>query len=255
LGPLLFALYINDFPAPQRGMLGLFADDAILLTNHKKGKKCIENLQESTEDVEDWCQDNDIKLNHQKCQYILFTRRYKFPRTPIYIGNTVLTRKLQVKYLGCILDKSLSFSPQVMYVRNKASQAVGMLSRITFPQARLTLRNKVILFKTIIRPILTYAAPVWAHASLANMKRLQTQQNIILRQFTRAPWYVRGKNIRKDLDLPLILDYIKELANAHFDRLRSSEHPHLREIVYYDPRIPTVHSRPMDLLSVDWMTN
>ncbi|GFT46203.1 uncharacterized protein TNCV_1851041 [Trichonephila clavipes] len=52
----------------------------------------------------------------------------------------------------------------------------------------LSLENKVILYKQVLRPIITYASPVWGAAAATHMKKIQVIQNKILRLITNAPW-------------------------------------------------------------------
>ena len=46
---------------------------------------------------------------------------------------------------------------------------------------RLPLRTKLLLFKTYIRPVMTYAAPAWAFIPKSSKKYLQAVQNKFLR--------------------------------------------------------------------------
>ncbi|GFX39535.1 putative RNA-directed DNA polymerase from transposon X-element [Trichonephila clavipes] len=52
----------------------------------------------------------------------------------------------------------------------------------------LSLENKVILYKQILRPVITYGSPVWGAAAATHMKKIQVIQNKILRVMMNAPW-------------------------------------------------------------------
>jgi hypothetical protein len=39
-------------------------------------------------------------------------------------------------------------------------------------QSELTIENKLLVYKTILKPIWTYGAPLWASASTSNIKIL-----------------------------------------------------------------------------------
>ncbi|GFW53014.1 RNA-directed DNA polymerase from mobile element jockey [Trichonephila clavipes] len=65
----------------------------------------------------------------------------------------------------------------------------------------LSQENKVILYKRILRPVITYGSPVWGAAAATHMKKIQVIQNKILRVMTNAPWYVRNDVIHNDLHM------------------------------------------------------
>ena len=49
------------------------------------------------------------------------------------------------------------------------------------PDSTLSLHNKLTLYKLLMRPILTYAAPVWRNTSFSNYRHLQILQSKCLR--------------------------------------------------------------------------
>lgn len=259
VGPELFKIYINDFPAPQAGIIAKYADDTAILCAHKNASHAADNLQETTDEILDWCEDSDVKLNNEKCQFAWFTKCKKIPRLRrLHVGNHSLIPVNKVKYLGCFLNKTMSFTPHIKYVRNKANNIIGALNKITFPQAKLSVKNKILFYKSIIRPTLLYASPVWAHACKSNIKSLQIGQNAILRKLLRAPWFVRNRNIRNDLKISHIFKYIKRLNRNQFDRMNESQYQHIRDIVNYcerpTPRTSsrTVYRRPKQIFHLPW---
>ncbi|GFV31706.1 RNA-directed DNA polymerase from mobile element jockey [Trichonephila clavipes] len=84
------------------------------------------------------------------------------------------------------------------------------LNRLISPKSKLALRQKVLLYKAILRPIMLYDSPIWAAAAVTHLKRLHTFQNIQLRRAANAPWFVRNEVLHKDLNVPPLLDFIKE---------------------------------------------
>ena len=55
------------------------------------------------------------------------------------------------------------------------------------PRLTLSIPNKLTLYKLCIRPILTYAAPVWSNTSSYNYRRLQISQSKCLRVIGNSP--------------------------------------------------------------------
>jgi hypothetical protein len=66
----------------------------------------------------------------------------------------------------------------------KFSQMYWLMGR----QSELTIENKLLVYKTILKPIWTYGAPLWGSASTSNIEILQRFQNKVLRIIVNAPW-------------------------------------------------------------------
>ncbi|GFT48726.1 putative RNA-directed DNA polymerase from transposon X-element [Trichonephila clavipes] len=92
----------------------------------------------------------------------------------------------------------------------------------------LSLENRVVLYKQVLRPIITYASPVWGAAAATLMKKIQVIQNKILRLMTNAPWYVRNDVIHYDLHMESISSFITKLARNVFRSIENHDNPIIR---------------------------
>lgn len=68
-------------------------------------------------------------------------------------GKRIITQN-KIQYLGIYLDRELRFNIHLQQTLNEAH------SPITERQ-QLSIRNKWLLYMAVLRPIVTYAAPVW----------------------------------------------------------------------------------------------
>jgi len=59
----------------------------------------------------------------------------------------------------------------------------------------LSVRNGVLLYKKLIRPLMDYACPAWRSAARSNVRKLHALQSKCLRLATGAPWYVSNRQI------------------------------------------------------------
>jgi hypothetical protein len=75
-------------------------------------------------------------------------------------------------------------------------------------KSKLSLTNKLLIYKVILKPIWTYGIPLWGTASQSNIEILQRLQNKILRMATNAPRYVPNNVIHIDLQIPTIREEI-----------------------------------------------
>ena len=65
-----------------------------------------------------------------------------------------------------------------------------MLGPLLNRKSDLSVRNGVLLYKQLIRPMMDYACPAWRSAARTHVRRLQVLQSKCLRLATGAPWYV-----------------------------------------------------------------
>ena len=97
------------------------------------------------------------------------------------------------RYLWVTLDKRLTWSKPIDGVRKKAAERLGTLRPLLNRRSGLSIRNGVLLYKQLIRPMKDYACPVWRSAARSHTKKLQVLQSKCLRIATNAPWYTGNR--------------------------------------------------------------
>jgi hypothetical protein len=85
-------------------------------------------------------------------------------------------------------------------------------------ESQLSVNNKILIYKAILKPIWTYGIELWGCAKPSNTKILQTYQSKTLRIMTNAPWYVSNLTLHNDLQIPLIMEVIHRQATKYRDR-------------------------------------
>ena len=116
LGPLLFLLYINDIPHPTNCNIILFADDTNLIFHNNNIDTLINSANTTLEKISQWFQSNKLSLNTNKTKYILFhkpRKKISNRNIDIKINNTSIEQVKEVKFLGAILDSTLSWKPHI----------------------------------------------------------------------------------------------------------------------------------------------
>jgi hypothetical protein len=99
--------------------------------------------------------------------------------------------------------------------------------------SRLALDSKLLLYKTILKPIWTYGVPLRGTASNSNIEILQWYRNKVLRVLVNAPWCVLNGLIHSDLNVPTVREVITKLSVHYCGRLQV--HPsHLANILMED---------------------
>jgi hypothetical protein len=78
---------------------------------------------------------------------------------------------------------------QVKFANLKTRNLYWILGR----HSPLSLRNKTLIYKVVLRPVWTYGIELWGCASSSNIEILQRYQSNMLRLITQAPWYVTNQ--------------------------------------------------------------
>ncbi|GFT45605.1 RNA-directed DNA polymerase from mobile element jockey [Trichonephila clavipes] len=189
--PLLFTLYVNDIPQTDLSHLAMFADDTAIITQNKRFSVVISNLQHYISLLELWLTDWKVKVNASKSACLMFTRRPRLPvgLTPVQIFGQPVPRVHVAKYLGLYLDAKLTFAHHIEQTRKKAHAVHDVLKRLISRKSKLAIRHKVLLYKSIIRPVMSYESQIFGSAGMCHLKKLHTLTNSFLRQIVNAPWF------------------------------------------------------------------
>ncbi|KAJ8910826.1 hypothetical protein NQ315_015561 [Exocentrus adspersus] len=166
----------------------------------------------------------------------------------VTINGEAIQWSNNVKYLGVHLDRTMMWGHHVAETIRKAKTARGRLYPLLCGDSRLNLRNKLLLIKSVIQPQLTYASTAWGHACNTHLNRIQAVENIALRTATSAPWFVRNRDLYRDLEWTPVQEVIKVKAAKVYAKATDHENPLLRAAVDYEPDRAATHKRPKQQL-------
>ena len=160
LGPLLFALYINDLPSVvDYSTMDLYADDAELHYSHSDLGVVEAQVQSDLDKVAQWISSSHLCLNVVKSTAMLIGSRQRISGKSfnVSIGGMALSQVDSVRYLGVIIDPTLSWS---LHITNIASGARSRLSSI-FRYGTLTPAVLCLLYSAFVLPLFDYCDVVW----------------------------------------------------------------------------------------------
>jgi hypothetical protein len=118
-------------------------------------------------------------------------------------------RTLTVRMLSDALHINKSNCHQILLDLGKRLGILGSLLN----RSGLSIRNGVLLYKQLIRPMMDYACPVWSSAS-SHIKKLQVLHSKCLRIANNAPWYICNRQIHDDLGVPYFSDHITSMSDS-----------------------------------------
>jgi hypothetical protein len=76
----------------------------------------------------------------------------------------------------------------------------------------LSLHNKFIIYKQILKPVWTYGIQIWGCNKQSNINIIQRFQNKVLRHMVHALWYIRNNDLHRDLQVDVVTSEIQRFA-------------------------------------------
>ena len=183
LGPLLFLLYINDLPNISKKLdFFLFADDTNIYFEAKTFSQLEKKMNKELKKLYTWLIVNRLALNISKTNFIVFHPQNKEKkRITIRINKYTIQEKNEIKYLGVILDASLTWKQHIDKLIKKLNKATAMLYKV---RPYVNERTMLTLYYSLNYSHLTYATEVWGNASKTNINRILTIQKRIVRMIS-----------------------------------------------------------------------
>ena len=229
LGPMLYVLFTSDIPTSTNTTTGTFADDTAILSSNKSLELATVHLQQHLDTLQDWFKKWRIKINESKSVHITFTLRKKKP-TVVHINNAVIPSKEEVKYLGMHLDCKMTWKCHIIKKRKQIDLLIKQMSWLLGRRSKLSLENKILIYKTVIIPIWTYGIELWGCASKSNINIIQRSQSKILRMLVDAPWYVSNETLHQDLNLKFVKEIILDRSRQHMSKIETHENELLQPL-------------------------
>ena len=104
----------------------------------------------------------------------------------IKVNNVIIEQANSRKYLGMWLDTLLSFSVHIDYAVAVAKRSAARICNLFDGREGISVQLGIQLYKSLVRPHLEYAAPVWASANAKDLDKLDSVQVQCLRRITGA---------------------------------------------------------------------
>ena len=184
LSPLLWCLVLNGLlkELEDEGLYTQgYADDLAIVISGKFPNTVSGLMQRALRIVQQWCNDQNLRVNPSKVEMVVFTRRRVldgFVEPVLY--DTTLRISRTVKYLGVILDSKLSWKDHIERQIQRATTTLWVCRRTFGKTWGLNPKVAMWYYTVIVRPMLTYASVVWwpAVARLHIQRKLEQLQRL-----------------------------------------------------------------------------
>ena len=170
LGPLLFLIHIHDIDDELSFVTAAsFADDTRIMGGIRTdADRAI--MQEDLEKIYDWAKNNNMKFNGSKFELILYGELNIDAPLFTQPNGLDIQQVETVRDLGVLMDKKLTFKPEISSVCLKSKRQAGWIMRVFKTRAE---RPMLTLFKALVRPHLEYACQLWSPLKLGQVGRLE----------------------------------------------------------------------------------
>ena len=104
-----------------------------------------------------------LGIQYAMCHIVIcILRRGHCPS--VYINQTDVPHAETVKYLGLHFDKSLTWKDHVQTKRKQLDIKTREINWLIGKHSPLSLENKLLIYKTVLKPVWTYGIELWGPA-------------------------------------------------------------------------------------------
>ncbi|KAG8243116.1 hypothetical protein J6590_108674 [Homalodisca vitripennis] len=194
LSATMFLIFVNDLLCvPFKGRATAFADDIALQYNNTHWTNILEEMKFDIRSLKAWCENNNMIVNAEKTKFINFgLKRFSFDNNLKFHVNIncendnkckcpVIEQVNQIKYLGIIIDESLSWKP---HTDNLQSQLRRNVRKFYFLRNLLPEAVMRTLYFALIHSRFIYGIEIWGGASNKALNPLEIIQKHFIRIIT-----------------------------------------------------------------------
>ena len=206
LGPLLFAIYINDLPeSANSSILYLFADDTKCLKSINSPEDVVK-FQSDICNVSYWSSNWNLPFNDAKFVHMRFWESFHDNHSEYTINNKFIEQKSFHKDLGITFTNDLNWAKHISTICAKAYQTLGLLRR-TFKTNCVEAKKQ--LYISLVRSQVLYCSQLWRPQLLKDIQSLERIQRratkFILNNYS-LPYKLRLEQLHL---LPLMYIYVR----------------------------------------------
>ena len=170
---ILFSGLLTEFDVNNQVPSDIGVDQLFLRPNNFETQSCINEISKLTND-------NLMRLNESKCNYMVFSRSSTEFVTRLHINDHLLERVESIKLLGMHITQDLSWDRNCQEICQRSYSRSSLLTKLKY--AGISTEDLVEIYILFIRSIIEYCAVVY-HSSLTvkQSDKLESIQKTCLR--------------------------------------------------------------------------
>lgn len=227
LSPLLFNLIMDKIITSLQGLNGFkmghtdmrilcYADDAVLMAESE------DDLQRLLYRFNMTAKELNMKISSSKTKCMVISSPSPI-RCKLQVDDNIIEQILTFNYLGVTIASYGDLHGEVSQQAQKATRVSGCLNQVIWKNKYLNIETKARIYKSVVRPVLTYAAEARADTSrtkgLLNVSEMKTLRRIVGK--TRID-RVRNEEVRDTCGVEDISEWVKKRRrqwDEHVERM------------------------------------
>lgn len=182
----------------------MFADDTNLFFSGRKISNLVSTVNSELDKINTWFKLNKLSLNVKKTNFIMFASKRNssinssLNTLEIKIDNSKIEQVHSSKFLGVIINQTLSWNDHIHVIQQKIHKNSGIIRRLSksLPQSVL-----LCLYHSLIEPYLGYCNIVWGMNRSTSLDKLFISQKKIVRIITFSKLNTHTKPLFSRLSL------------------------------------------------------
>jgi hypothetical protein len=228
LSPCPFNFFTSDFPVVG-DLLASFADDFTIGASDENLANIEAVLNDDLICISKWAKRKMLRISAPISQVTYFTpwnRENADPKV-FFEGNQIPVEN-NMKILGVIYDIHHTFTPHVKSQSAKARSRLCIAKAVMGANWSSSKEDGLLTYRTLISPVLGYAAPVWLPArSLLKhpVAPLQAVQNSALRSITGCHAASSVQHLHDECEMLQVFDHLAMQSSQFLANTRQPNLP------------------------------
>jgi exonuclease III len=218
---ILFLIFMDGM-ANSSGALKLLAADDLKILATTFGAGAAGQVQTALDEIQMYCASWRLTLNHDKCKAMVLSRRQKVATPAFRVGGHIIPYVSELKYLGVLVDRRLSFASQRHHAIASTNQQAGYCSRTLrqllhhTPVPPLTAAKVV---RSVVAPSALYGSEIWMQDSATCCTAVDHALARILRVPLKLPRSVPSVDVLAEFGLTTTSVDVAARAVGHISRV------------------------------------
>ncbi len=250
LSPLLFNIIMSTAPEINTRKIGTYnyADDTFFTSSAITPRLAWQQIKQHIDNFIKWSNRNKLTIQPDKTTAVFLTRRratplHLFPN--INIQNATINNSPSIKILGLTFDTHLSFRQHITNITNGSHVLINSIRQLMSNSPNIPPFIGLLLYKTLIRTRLTYAAPAFLLIKPTSWRAMASLEHRALRAAFRKGIRTKLTKLYKLAKLDPLQDHYNTVSKATINRIITNGNHSLVDLMFKtQPQLNRIFTYP-----------
>lgn len=192
----------------------MYADDIVLIADNKqKMQKLLKAWIEEIENLQ-------MKVNISKSKVMIYNKATNDEEYTFYYQGRTFEEVSTMEYLGSTFTNDGKFDLEIASRTGKANRAYYALNKTIFGKKEVSRENKLIIYNTIVSPIMLYSSETWTIQRNHRSKLTAAEMKVLRKIANKTKFdHIKNENIRSTLQQESVCTKIENKQLEWFGHL------------------------------------